>query len=152
MMRGESLGTGSSATPTGGFGQGQGQCFLFHGPLTQWDGLVKGYYWSPGIQRLLIPGEAYISIKDQYSGVSKLFIIYKRQEVPLNCDSCLRNGSRKSPYSQLSLTIAYSLIPEASIGSHPPGRASFNTQMLFSSGLLAQGRQACLTAWKKLPP
>jgi len=34
-------------------------------------------------------------------------------------DTCLRNGSRKSPYSQLSLTIAYSLIPEASPGQVP---------------------------------
>lgn len=35
------------------------------------------------------------------------------------------------------------------------GKPPFNTleaQMLFSPGLLAQVRQACLTSWKKLPP
>jgi len=101
---------------------------------------------------LLQSWEGCSSIKGQYSSVSNLFIGYKRQETPLNCDSCLRNGSGKSPYNQSSLTIAYSLIPEALIGSHPPGRASFNTQMLFSPGLLTQGRQACLTAWKNPPP
>lgn len=109
-------------------------------------------WWRANIEVLEFrgTGEGCSSIKGQYSSVSNLFIGCKRQEAQLNCDPCLRNVSRKSPYIQLSLTIACTLIPKVSIRSHPPGWASFNTQKLSSPGLLTQGHQACLTAWTTL--
>jgi hypothetical protein len=73
-------------------------------------------------------GRAVVLLKVSYSSVSNLFIVCKRQEAQLSTVTPASEMAVQSPFSprpsQASFTIAYSLTPEASIGSHPPGHRS----------------------------